>query len=224
MGSPRSSAGLRHLQTLFTAGTVGALSDGELLARYVSRRDELAFEALVERHGPMVFQVCRSALSDSHDAQDAFQATFLVLARRAASIRQGGSVASWLFGVAGRVAARARVSAARRRKHESSAAALAARLDDGLNPPWRDSEQERHELDRAAALHEELARLPQKYREPVVLCGDQYEETNEFATEDMKHVRGKTFAFHYKLDGDKWFLKGGPDLEIAVDDLWMRVK
>jgi len=429
MGLRHSSAALRQLQTLFTAGTVSTLSDGELVELYVSRRDEVAFEALVERHGPMVFQVCRGVLSDPDDAQDAFQATFLVLARRAGSIRKGGSVASWLFGVAGRVAARARVAAARRRKHESGAAAMAARLDGGLSVPWPASAQERHELDRAAALHEELARLPQKYREPVVLCylegrtyqdvanqlrwpigtvkvrlsrargmlrgrlarrglgfpaglaavglgaesasaavspflvratleavakagtgrlaaggivppavelankvlrtmtmtmklkvasavlaigmialgagvfvqgmpsavaqrqvadveqdpspdkvkrtllgtwestfpadtpksircvkhitpthwtwvaydrdtkvvfsasggtwtlkGDKYEETNEFATEAMAHARGKTFAFNYKIDGDKWFLKCGPELEIHVDDIWVRVK
>ncbi len=393
------------------------------------RRDEVAFEALVERHGPMVFQVCRSVLSDPHDAQDAFQATFLVLARRAGSIRERGSVASWLFGVAARVAARARVAAARRRKHESGAAAMAARQGVNWSVPWPECEQERDELDRAAALHEELARLPQKYREPVVLCylegrtyqevadklrrpigtvkvrlspahgllrgrlarrglglpaglaavdvvaesasaalppgvvrttieavarvgtgrlavggivppalelsngvlrtmtmtrtlrvasavlvvgmialgagvfvrgmpsevvqekvgdvdksptpeqvrrellgswdatvpagapktfrcvkhitptnwtwvaydreskvvlsacggtwtlkGDKYEETNQFATDDMEHVRGKTFAFNYKIDGDRWSLNGGPDLEIRVDEVWVRVK
>ena len=169
-GLPTLERALKDLETLFAGGTVGALADGELLERFVSRRDEAAFEALVKRHGPMVLQVCRGVLADAHEAQDAFQATFLVLARRAGSIRKRESVASWLFGVAGRIAARARVAAARRQKHESGAAEEAARCGRSSGPTWPENEQERHELDLAAALHEELSRLPEKYREPVVLC------------------------------------------------------
>jgi Sigma-70 region 2 len=107
-----------HLRLLFEAGTVTGVSDRELLERFVSRRDELAFTALVERHGPMVGQVCHAVLRDRHDAQDAFQAAFLVLARSAGSIRRRDSLASWLYGVALRVAARARTASARRRAHE----------------------------------------------------------------------------------------------------------
>jgi RNA polymerase sigma factor (sigma-70 family) len=428
MGFARSSAALKDLETLFAGGTVGALADGDLLDRFVARGDEAAFEALVKRHGPMVLQVCRGVLADSHDAQDAFQATFLVLARRAGSIRKRESVASWLFGVAGRIAARARVAAARRRKHESGAGEEAARRDSGSGPTLPESEQERLELDVAATLHEELSRLPEKYREPVVLCylegwtyqevadrlrrpigtvkvrlsrargllrgrltrrglglpvglaaiesgtqsasaavpaflvrravetvtrfgaaklttgatvppaaelaagllrtmtmtrtmkaaslvlafgvialgagalvrgmpadtqktaiddeqkpdaarlkrallgtwesvqpasspktircvkhitpthwthvlydrdskvalstaggtwtlkGDKYEETNEFSSEDMKHARGKAYAYDFKIDGDKWYVKAGPELKILVDDVWVRVK
>jgi RNA polymerase sigma factor (sigma-70 family) len=179
MGLERSNTALKDLETLFAGGTVGALADGDLLERFLARQDEAAFEALVKRHGPMVLQVCRGVLADPHDAQDAFQATFLVLSQRAASIRKRESIASWLFGVAGRIAARARVAATRRRKHESGAAEAAARRGSILRPTWPESEQERHELDLAAALHEELERLPEIYREPIVLCyleGRTYQE------------------------------------------------
>ncbi len=97
----------RHLQALFDSGPAGDLADGVLLDRFVLARDEAAFEVLVARHGPMVLSVCRAALGDRDAADDAFQAVFLVLVRRAASIRSRGSIASWLFGVASRVAARA---------------------------------------------------------------------------------------------------------------------
>ena len=99
----------RQVHRLFNFGAVGTMSDAQLLDRFVSRRDEAAeaaFEELVIRHGPMVLRVCRGVLHDAHDAEDAFQAVFLVLANRAGSIRRSGSVASWLFGVAQRVAIR----------------------------------------------------------------------------------------------------------------------
>src|SRR5581483_9093986 len=96
----------RRVQTLFSLGTAGALTDGELLERFAGRRDgvaEAAFAVLVERHGPVVLKVCRDVLGDADEAADAFQATFLVLVRRAGSIRNRESVASWLYGVALRV-------------------------------------------------------------------------------------------------------------------------
>jgi RNA polymerase sigma factor (sigma-70 family) len=151
----------KHLQTLFTSGAIGGLDDGALLERFVAGRDEAAFEILVARHGPMVFRVCRAALAEPHDADDAFQAVFLVLVRRAVAIRSRASVASWLFGVASRISARAKADAARRRKHEQLAArrrpATAAMITD-------------EPLDAAHLLHEELARLPDRYREALVLC------------------------------------------------------
>ena len=107
----------RQVHRLFHFGAVGTMSDAQLLDQFVSRRDEAAeaaFEELVIRHGPMVLRVCRSILHDAHDAEDAFQAVFLVLANRARSIRRSGSVASWLFGVAHRVASRGKRSALRR--------------------------------------------------------------------------------------------------------------
>ena len=112
---------LRDIQTLFDTGTASGLSDRQLLERFASRRDasaEAAFEVLVLRHGPMVLRVCHNVLGDATDAQDAFQATFLVLVRRSGSIRRLESLGSWLYGVACRVAARARVEAARRRAAE----------------------------------------------------------------------------------------------------------
>ena len=153
-----STAALKQLQTLFQAGTVGGLTDGQLLDRFVQRRDEAAFAALVERHGPMVLRVCRSRLGDRHDAEDAFQATFLVLAQKAPSIRHSEAVAGWLLGVAGRVAARAR-SAGRRRSSAEQKAVLSVRtaLEESPSEPW-------------AELYDELERLPEKYRLPLVLC------------------------------------------------------
>ncbi len=101
---------LQDFQTLCDSGAIGSLTDAQLLGRFIDRRGETAeaaFTALIERHGPMVWRVCRSVLRDEHDAQDAFQATFLVLVRRAAAIRDRSSVGSWLYGVALRVSARA---------------------------------------------------------------------------------------------------------------------
>src|SRR5438874_8375782 len=124
---------LGHVRSLFHNGAVAALSDGQLLERFASRRDgsaEPAFAALVERHGPTVLNVCLGVLRDRHDAEDAFQATFLVLARRAGSIRNRESVASWLYGVALRVASEARSAAARRRAHERKAVRDVVATDD----------------------------------------------------------------------------------------------
>jgi RNA polymerase sigma factor (sigma-70 family) len=167
MAVAQSGAFLKDLRTLYAEGSIGTLTDGQLLERFVACRDEVVFEALVERHGTMVLQICRGMLGNSHDAEDVFQATFLVLVRRAGSIRKRDSVASWLFGVAGRIAARARVDAARRRKHERRAAEMATRSD---------VHEERPDL--GSVLREEVARLPEKYREVVVLCyleGQTYE-------------------------------------------------
>src|SRR5262249_42672737 len=120
---------------------------------------EQAFAVLVERHGPMVLRVCRAVLRAPHDAQDAFQATFLVLVRKAGSIRKRDSVASWLHGVACRVASCARLAALRRRRHEREAAGRAEAAAAGAG--WDDL---------GPALHEELRRLPEKFLAPIVLC------------------------------------------------------
>src|ERR1019366_1202294 len=124
MAGRPSLAILRNIQTLFDVGTAGGLSDRQLLERFSSRRDassDAAFEVLVLRHGPTVLRVCRNMLHDEADAADAFQATFLVLVRKQGSIRKLESVGGWLYGVACRVAARARVDAARRRRAEERA-------------------------------------------------------------------------------------------------------
>src|SRR6516164_8605042 len=112
---------VRHIRNLTVDATTGEHTDAALLAAFLRHNDHAAFEALVRRHGPMILRVCRRALGDVHDAEDALQATFLVLARQAASIRKKTSLASWLHGVACRIALRARRSAFRRQKHEAYA-------------------------------------------------------------------------------------------------------
>src|SRR5690242_10950439 len=110
-----------HLRTLSAVARTESLPDGELLQRFVAGRDEEAFAALVRRHGPMVLRVCQRVLHDAHAAEDVFQATFLVLSRKAASLHRPGSVSSWLHGVAHRLALKARGQSARQRIREGRA-------------------------------------------------------------------------------------------------------
>src|SRR4051794_37117283 len=124
MGVNSLKTASRDLQTLFSQGAVGGLSDGQVLERFAARRDEAAFEVLVRRHGPMVLGVCRRVLRDRHDADDAFQATFLVLARKAASIAHRELVANWLYAVAHQTARKARALAIRRRMRERQVMAM----------------------------------------------------------------------------------------------------
>jgi RNA polymerase sigma factor (sigma-70 family) len=135
-------------------------SDAMLLERFLAARDQDAVAALVGRHGPMVLGVCRRVLGNAHDVEDAFQATFLVLVRQAATIRRRGVLGAWLHGVAFRVARKAQVRAARRRARERAAARPAA-VDPG-------EEADRRDLRRV--LDEEVSRLPDRYRLPLVLC------------------------------------------------------
>src|SRR5438270_3903569 len=121
MGGTDLGCVLRHLRRLAGAGAEGDLSDGELLERFRSGREEAAFTLLVQRHGPMVLAACKRLLGDQHLAEDAFQATFLVLARRADSIQKGQSVGGWLYGVATRVSLRARAQDMSRRARERQA-------------------------------------------------------------------------------------------------------
>jgi DNA-directed RNA polymerase specialized sigma24 family protein len=111
---------LGQLDRVFNEGTVTGLDDNKLLKRFVVERDEVAFAALVARHGRMVLGVCRRILHAEHDVEDAFQATFLVLVRRAKAIHDGGLLGHWIYGVAHRVAVRARANAARRYVHEQT--------------------------------------------------------------------------------------------------------
>src|SRR5918994_2613563 len=99
MKSRQNEAILGHVRQLFGAGTLVGLAEGQLLERFLSRRDEAAFELIVARHGPMVLGVCRRILSDPHDVEDAFQATFLVLVKKAGSVRVEDSLGRWLYGV-----------------------------------------------------------------------------------------------------------------------------
>src|SRR5581483_10440199 len=142
------------------AATTGdGLSDAELLRRFVRGRDAAAFELLVWRHGPMVLGVCRRVLRDAHAAEDAFQAAFLVLARKARSLDRRGSIANWLYAVAYHVALKARAEAARRQRRERRASAAEAGAAPG--EAWADLRP---------VLDEELSRLPEAYRQAVVLC------------------------------------------------------
>jgi RNA polymerase sigma factor (sigma-70 family) len=150
-------------------------TDRQLLQRFATHRDEAAFQALVHRHGGMVWRVCRQALGEAHAAEDAFQATFLVLVRKAGSVGRPELLANWLYGVARRVALRARKTTARRRAHErpGAEALAAAAVEDAA---VRDAQQ---------LLLEEVQRLPTKYRSPMVLC---YLEgrTNEEAARQLQ--------------------------------------
>jgi RNA polymerase sigma-70 factor (ECF subfamily) len=144
------------------------LSDGELLHRFLAHREETAFSLLVQRHGRMVLGVCLRVLGDEHNAEDAFQATFLVLAQRAGSIKRKGSVGAWLHTVARGIALRAkrRMAAQRQRERQAAAGARLGPLDEMAGRELR------------STLDEEIARLPEKYRAPIVLCyleGKSYE-------------------------------------------------
>ncbi len=181
---------LRHLHTLADLPEAGETTDAQLLERFVARREESAFQAIVRRHGPLVLSLCRRLLPTIHDAEDAFQATFLVLARKAASIRKHNSVSSWLYGVAYRVAGRAQELAVRRRTFERGEADMMPSVNshgrDGPEEPAEarisldhlpgaDDEQmgpaaEASCRETRRALDEELCRLPEKYRAPLVLC------------------------------------------------------
>ena len=145
-------------------------SDRQLLTRFNSQRDEpaeLAFAALVRRHGPMVLRVCMQIVGDRHTAEDAFQATFLILARKAGTIRQPELLGNWLYGVALRSAREARMREDRRRRHESPGVddSEAGRDGEAGRPDHRLVTREEFEI-----LHEELSRLPDRYRVPLVLC------------------------------------------------------
>jgi RNA polymerase sigma factor (sigma-70 family) len=148
---------LRQLRKVALGALGGGLSDGQLLRTFLSDRDECAFEALVRRHGPMVMGVCRRVLGNAHDAEDAFQAAFLVLVRKATTLARREIVGDWLHGVAYRTALKARTLQARRRRKERRVARPeAAQTAD--TPDWY------------RLLDQELQGLPEKYRVPIILC------------------------------------------------------
>lgn len=162
---------VRHLRTRAHAAHVENLSDAQLLERFTATGDEAAFETLVRRHGPLVRGACRRVLGDGHDADDVFQAVFLVLARKAGAIRRRGAVSCWLYGVARRLACQLRRRTARRRDRER-AAALLTRLTERHQGPKSDAigPGDLAWDEECAVLEEELARLPEKHRAPVLLC------------------------------------------------------
>jgi RNA polymerase sigma factor (sigma-70 family) len=163
MTARRAQAIGRSLDTLFRVGTLGALSDGELLECLTSRQNSdgaEAFRALVERHGPMVLGLCRSLVKDAHEAEDAFQATFLVLVRKAGSIRRRDTIGPWLYGMAAKVARKARARTARRSRIERP---LSQELMARNDPPADCGTT-------LSIVHEEIARLPEPLRGPLLLC------------------------------------------------------
>jgi RNA polymerase sigma-70 factor (ECF subfamily) len=144
---------LHHLPQLIYSASAYTRSDSQLLQRFVQTREEAAFATLVERHGPMVLGVCRRILGNTPDADDAFQATFLILVRKAKSLHLWGSLASWLHGVAYRTALKARSQMARRRHHErqaASAQAVEVMASDTSGPELRQ------------VLDQEVSQLPAK--------------------------------------------------------------
>src|SRR5947208_2527963 len=151
---------IQHLRRAAFLRDGEGVGDAYLLDCFISRRDEAAFEAIVRRHGPMVMGVCRRVLRDQHDAEDAFQATFLVLARKAAAIVARELLAGWLYGVAFNTSLKARAAAARRRGRERPV----TELPDPPAPP----ESPWHDL--WPVLDQELSSLPEWYRVPIVLC------------------------------------------------------
>jgi RNA polymerase sigma factor (sigma-70 family) len=150
----------QHLRDLHGSGTLIGFTDGQLLAQYAALNDGLAFESLLARHGSMVAATCRAILEHEHDVEDAFQATFLVLARKARSVRAAGALGGWLHRVAYRIAVQAKKEARKRQRLESELAAM--RMSDATRAG---SEIEFHSV-----IHEEIERLPERERLPVVLC------------------------------------------------------
>jgi RNA polymerase sigma factor (sigma-70 family) len=157
MAATQLRQAVRQLRGMLATQNAAGLTDADLWKRYVGARDEAAFEMLVRKHGPMVLGTCRRILHNKQDAEDAFQATFLVFVRKAASLRTPPTLAGWLHGVARRTALAARRAAAKRRKKEAAALPRIVMPDDPSD-------------DRRAALDHELEHLAQKYRIAVVLC------------------------------------------------------
>ncbi len=157
-----SGSSATYLSTLFDVGVCSGLTDSQLLERFTTHRGEaaeLAFAALIDRHGPMVLRICRGILRDEHEAMDAFQATFLVLVRKRGSLWIRDSLGPWLHRVASRAAGRAKADAGRRRALERRTAA---------NLPGEITDGDRDDL--AAILHDEINRLPDRYRMSILLC------------------------------------------------------
>jgi len=194
MASAHRETVSRELDRVFQHGTLAGLSEGQLLRQFVAGRDEVAFEALVARHGPMVLGVCRRMLGDSHDAADAFQATFLLLVRKAGSLRDADQLGPWLYGVAFKVAARARSSSARRRDRERQEVRSEALEETSVLD----------QTDLRGILDEELNRLPEKYRRPLILCyveGQTHEEAARRLRCTTGMLRGRLDRAREKLRG-----------------------
>src|SRR5262249_33786238 len=151
---------LHHIRHLIGNDPGAGLTDGQLLERFLAHRDETAVEVLVRRYGPLVFGVCRRVLHNAHAAEDVFQAAFLVLLRKAPALVSSGPLGGWLYRVASRLALRARAYEARRRRREAQAARSRPGREDPASTP----------AEVIVVLGEELQKLPEKHRIPLVLC------------------------------------------------------
>ncbi len=193
-GNGRVATVARQMGRLFEEGTLSGLNEGQLLDRFLERRDESAFAVLVERHSSLVMGVCRRVLGDAHDAEDAFQATFLLLVRKAGSIRHQKLLGGWLHRVAYRVATRAGQSASRRRSVEKVDSETAANVAAPEGPSG----------DLTRVLHEELARLSDNDRAVVVMCdleGLSHSEAAARLNWPVGTVKGRLFRARERLRG-----------------------
>jgi RNA polymerase sigma factor (sigma-70 family) len=180
----------RHIRRSVLRCEGAGCTDEQLLTFYIEQQEEAAFAALVRRHGPMVWNVCRRVISNKHDAEDAFQATFLVLVRKAAGIAPREMVGNWLYGVAYRTALKARATAARRWARERQL----QEIPETATVPHESAHDLRHLLD------QELNRLPHLYRVPIVLCDLEGKTRNEAAAQlgcpagtlAARHARART--------------------------------
>lgn len=203
MSQPRLQTVVQHLRKMVNVEE--RASDAELLARYVSRRDEAAFTTLVQRHGPMILGVCRRMLRKPADAEDAWQATFLVLARKATAIKKQASVAAWLHGVALRICQRTREKVQREKHGELPVELLQAKNDD---LSWREVQR---------ILDEEIERLPERLRQPIVLCYLEGRTRDEAAAElgwTLSTFRGRLDMARERLR--KSLIKRGLTLPAAL--------
>jgi RNA polymerase sigma factor (sigma-70 family) len=181
MAAEQLSQVVRHLRSMVANQEAAGIADADLLRRYVHERDEAAFETLLRRHGPMVLGVCRRLLHNSHDAEDAFQVTFLVLVRKASGLRSPGTIGNWLYGVAHRTALEARKISAKRREKEAMIVPRVAGVSD--------AGQQIGGEELRTVLDQELKRLPDKHREVVVLC-DLEGKTRKEVAQDLGCAEG----------------------------------
>src|SRR6516164_859907 len=193
MANSQGAVVLRQIRRLVAVQCSSQQSDLQLLQQFIAERDETAFTALVQRHGSMVFGVCHSVLHHQEDAEDAFQAAFMVLASKAHAIRKREAVSSWLHGVAYRLALKARARANRRQMREQPA----------LEPGSPSTVDDLTVRELRVILNEELHRLPEKYRTPLLLCyweGKTRDETAE-------HIGVTADAFKKYLERARNLLK-----------------